>query len=293
MDGGAWLHFFGDDIAYGDAACFAPWVQTRSFTDASLNGLVDPRKWLDAEWRDIARSLGVVPTGMRGMHRKGYEWTQAAYGLRVLGALKRGSRSLGVGAGHEAFAYWLAAEGASVIATDLYERDWAEEGAHEGDSQVIGHPWRYAPFALPAVDLEFRRMDGRRLEFDDSSFDTVFSLSSIEHFGTKSDASTSMSEMGRVLRPGGHAVIATECVLNGAPHPAYFSPEELAQYVVAPSGLQLVQPVSLCAPRAFLEFPVKVPEDALRCPHLSLTDGTCIWTSVVLFMVKSASRGVA
>ena len=78
MDGGAWLHFFGDDIAYGDAACFAPWVQTRSFTDASLNGLVDPRKWLDAEWRDIARSLGVVPTGMRGMHRKGYEWTQAA-----------------------------------------------------------------------------------------------------------------------------------------------------------------------------------------------------------------------
>ena len=137
---GEWLQFFSGDIAYGDAACFAPWVQAPAYTGASLNGLVDPRKWLDAEWRDMARSLGVVPTGMRGMHRKGYEWTQAAYGLRALGALKRGSRSLGVGSGHEALVYWLAANGTSVVATDLYEGEWAEEGAHEGDVQVIGQP---------------------------------------------------------------------------------------------------------------------------------------------------------
>ncbi len=283
---GAWLHFFAGDVAYGDAACFAPWVQTPGFAEASLNGLVDPRKWLDAEWRDIARSLGVVPTGMRGMHRKGYEWTQAAFGLSVLGALRRGSRSLGVGAGHEVLVYWLAAKGLSVVAIDLYEGEWAREGAREGDAEVMGHPWRYAPFALPPVDLQFRRMDGRMLEFEDNSFDIVFSLSSIEHFGTKADASASMREMGRVLRPGGYAVIATECILNGALHPAYFSPEELAQYVVAPSGLDLIQPVRLTAPRAFGECPVKVPEDALRTPHLSLTDGTCIWTSVLLFMVK-------
>lgn len=284
---GAWLQFFAGDVACGDAACFAPWVETPGFAGASLNGLVDPRKWLDAEWRDIARSLGVVPTGMRGMHRKGYEWTQAAYGLSVLGALRRGSRSLGVGAGHEALVYWLAAKGLSVVATDLYEGDWATEGAHEGDAEVMDHPWRYAPFALPPVDLQFRRMDAKRLEFEDDSFDIVFSLSSIEHVGTKMDASASMREMGRVLRPGGYAVIATECVLNGAPHPAYFSPEELAQYVVAPSGLNLIQSVSLLAPTAFLDCAVKVPEEALRTPHLSLTDGTCIWTSVLLFMVKS------
>jgi SAM-dependent methyltransferase len=289
MTEGSWLHFFTGDVAYGDATCFAPWVRTPAFMGASLNGLVDPRKWLVADWRSIARSLGVVPTDMRNMHRKGFEWAQSAYGLRALGALRRGSSALGVGAGHEALVYWLAANGLSVVATDLYEGAWAEAGAREGDADVIDHPDRYAPFALPAVDLQFRRMDGRSLAFDDASFDIVFSLSSIEHFGTKADASTSMTEMGRVLRPGGCAVIATECVLNRVPHPAYFSPEELAQYVVAPSGLELVQPVSLMAPRAFVECPVKVPEDALRAPHLSLTDGACIWTSIVLFMVKPAS----
>ncbi|HEY5485427.1 MAG TPA: class I SAM-dependent methyltransferase [Candidatus Cryosericum sp.] len=289
MTEGAWLQFFSGDVPYGDATCFAPWVQSPAFTGALLNGLVDPRKWLDPSWRDIARSLAVVRTDMRGMHRKAYEWTQAAYGLRCLGALRRGSRSLGVGAGHEALVYWLAANGSSVVATDLYEGEWVKGGAHEGDAQVISHPYRYAPFALPPVALEFRRMDGRSLAFEGASFDVVFSLSSIEHFGTKSDASTAMSEIGRVLRPGGYAVIATECVLNGAPHPAYFSPEELAHYVVSPSGLELVQPVSLLAPRAFLDSPVRVPEDTLQTPHLSLTDGTSIWTSVLLFMVKPAS----
>ena len=41
------------------------------------------------------------------------------------------------------------------------------------------------------------------LEFEDGSFDAVFSLSSIEHFGSWADIRRSAEEIGRVLRPGG------------------------------------------------------------------------------------------
>lgn len=235
--------------------------------------------------------MAVVPLGFEQMHRKGYEWVQAAYGCMILGCLRDGAAALGVGAGHEPFAYWLAERGLHVTATDLYEGAWAGQGAREGDERVIAHPWRFAPFPMGHTDLTFQRMDGRYLSFADDSFDLVFSLSSIEHFGSKDDASQSVCEMARVLRPGGWAIIATECVLNGFSHPAYFSPRELAEGIVAPSGLILAQSVDMTGPRALVECPVLVPDHALQAPHLSVTDGACIWTSIVLFLTKpGASR---
>jgi SAM-dependent methyltransferase len=58
-------------------------------------------------------------------------------------------------------------------------------------------------------NLSFRRVapaeDGP-LPFDDHSFDTVVSFQVIEHIGA---VQSYLSEIGRVLRPGGHAVIAT------------------------------------------------------------------------------------
>jgi ubiquinone/menaquinone biosynthesis C-methylase UbiE len=60
-------------------------------------------------------------------------------------------------------------------------------------------------------------MDAKELEFEDGSFDAVFSLPSIEHFGTWADIRRSAREIGRVLRPGGAAFIATECFLGVGP----------------------------------------------------------------------------
>ena len=60
-------------------------------------------------------------------------------------------------------------------------------------------------------------MDGRRLTFPDASFDAVFTVSSIEHFGAPGDVARAAAEIGRVLRPGGHALIITECLVHYHP----------------------------------------------------------------------------
>ena len=55
------------------------------------------------------------------------------------------------------------------------------------------------------------------LELADASFDVVFSLSSIEHFGSRRDVARAAAEIGRVLRPGGHAFVVTECFVASSP----------------------------------------------------------------------------
>ena len=56
--------------------------------------------------------------------------------------------------------------------------------------------------------------DARELPFPDGAFDVVFSLSSIEHFGGPRDVARAAREMGRVLKPGGHAFVVTECFVR-------------------------------------------------------------------------------
>jgi SAM-dependent methyltransferase len=107
-----------------------------------------------------------------------------------------------------------------------------------------------------------RHMDARRLEFPDDLFDAVFTLSSIEHFGSWSDIRQSAREIGRVLRPGGAAFIATECFLGRSVLTPFaqeagsrvtggrvfgsmrvFTPQTLLSEIVQPSELELVQPL--------------------------------------------------
>jgi SAM-dependent methyltransferase len=57
-------------------------------------------------------------------------------------------------------------------------------------------------------------MDARELSFEDDRFDVVFTLSSIEHFGAAPDVARAARELGRVVRPGGVAVIATDYLVR-------------------------------------------------------------------------------
>jgi SAM-dependent methyltransferase len=72
---------------------------------------------------------------------------------------------------------------------------------------VVGVDFAYRPLRLGAGAIpEVLRVqgDGTRLPFRDDSFDRVLSFGSIEHFP---DVGKGLEELGRVLAPGGRAVV--------------------------------------------------------------------------------------
>ena len=100
--------------------------------------------------------------------------------------------------------FWLANRVGKVVATDIYG-----EGIFSGleaDRTMLNDPASFSPYPYRESHLEARHMDAKQLEFEDGSFDAVFSLSSIEHFGSWADIRRSAEEIGRVLRPGGACV---------------------------------------------------------------------------------------
>jgi SAM-dependent methyltransferase len=67
---------------------------------------------------------------------------------------------------------------------------------------------------FPAID--FRRIDGISLPIADSQFDLVASFQVIEHIA---DTGPYLAEISRVLRPGGTALLTTQCSDSPGPRP--------------------------------------------------------------------------
>ena len=260
-----------------------------------LNRLPHPAAWHDPEWLAFGRSLALpsldLPEHVGWYHRKAWEWIQCVYGLERLGALGPDRRALGVGAGHEPVVFYRANRMAITVATDLYAGDFIDATAQEADPGFLADPSKYAPFPYARDRLRALPADGRHLPFADGTFDVVWSLSSIEHFGGHDMAALAMQEMGRVLRPGGIAAVATELILEGGTHGEYFTRHELDVWIIGPSGLVLVEPLDdTPPPRQYLDDPVPIPEDPLKTPHLVLATGDLKWTSVMLFLRKPTVR---
>jgi SAM-dependent methyltransferase len=253
--------------------------------DVQLCELANPAKWQNEEWLDILRSLGLTDDTLL-MHRKPYEFTQLLYGCRRLGMLREDASFVSIGAGHEQVLYWLANHVGRVVGTDLYEGAWQGELAKEGDPVVLEDPDQYAPFPYRKDHLEFRKMDGRQLDFADGTFDVSYSLSSIEHFGGFDGARRTIREMARVLKPGGVLALATEYVISGPPHEETFTPDEI-HALLRESGLQLIEPIDEGVYRRYETRPVNIRLEPHRAPHMLVEmDGT-VFTSVMAFLRKS------
>jgi SAM-dependent methyltransferase len=264
----------------------------------------------------------IVPglTREQELHRKYWEYALLGLFLGEVGALRGDAEALAVAAGHEAPLYWLTNRIARVVATDIYG-----EGAfssREADDSMLSDPASFAPYPYQEERLEVRNMNALQLDFPDESFDIVFSLSSIEHFGGPAAAAQAAREMSRVLRPGGHLVIVTEClvgrhILDWPPlelairiatlgrrcsHATMskrtidaFTPREIERHIVGASGLELLQPLAThVSARSYENLTRWAGDGELRpatgqmWPHILLQAHGAPWTSAFLGLRKPA-----
>jgi SAM-dependent methyltransferase len=138
--------------------------------------------------RRVSRALryAVVPVNY---------WRSQEYRLALReGRFAPGERVLDVGS-PKLLSLWVAERiGAEVVATDI-EPYFMEE------YELLRRARR-----VPAERLRLAVEDGRRLSFDDASFDKVYSLSVLEHIPDGGD-SECVRELARVLAPGGRCVL--------------------------------------------------------------------------------------
>ena len=267
-------------------------VPERLFDDGlRLNRVCRPDAWDDAEWLQFGRALGIDP-GL--VHRKAFEWTHLVYGLERLGALGPNVTVLGVGAGHERVLYYLANRSRLTVATDLYGGHFVDTPGQEAAPDFLHEPERYAPFPYREDRLVPMPADGLRLPFADESFDVVYSLSSIEHFGGHENAAVAMREKARVLKPDGIAVVATELVLEGPANEELFARDVLQSHVLEASALVPVEALDDGPPpRELFDDPVVIGESIDRNPHVVMGLGDTRWTSVMAFLRKPTGPELA
>jgi SAM-dependent methyltransferase len=270
--------------------------------------LCDLRDFQDPELRELIRDVYAsdleqfgerdFPAGRE--YRKYWEVAMTLRAFRDLGGLREDARVLGVGAGHEATIYWLTRHAGTVVATDLYE---AEDAWSETDSgaDMLTDPGRHFDGPWNPERLEVRNMDARELQFEDESFDAIFSSSSIEHFGDFPEVRRSVEEMFRVLRPGGVVALATEFRLEGPgiglPGLLRFDEPELRALLLDGLWWDPATPLDLTISDETLASPVPIAEAMAdieagvrgwsRYPHIVLRDGDFLWTSVHVALVKS------
>jgi SAM-dependent methyltransferase len=233
-------------------------------------------------------------------YRKYWEVAMTLRAFRELGALRPDARVLGVGAGHEATVYWLTRHVGEVVATDLYETEdsWSES---DSGADMLVDPGRYWDGPWNPERLVVRHMNALELDFEDESFDAIFSSSSIEHFGDFPDVRRSVEEMHRVLKPGGVVALATEFRLEGDeigyPGLLRFDEPELRALLLDGLWWDPATPLELELSEETRGTAVEMSEAIAdqrsgrrgwsRYPHLVLRHEQFLWTSVHVALVKS------
>ncbi len=111
--------------------------------------------------------------------------------------------------------------------------------------------------------------DVRHLPFEDSSYDKVLSISTIEHID---DDALALHEMLRVLKPGGLLLLTTELGLVSKP----YSEDDGSFYRIYDAG-QLF---------TLLNCPMCRVEEGLTCPHLQTEDVADITYTTVFCKIR-------
>ncbi|ATU94002.1 class I SAM-dependent methyltransferase [Phyllobacterium zundukense] len=175
------------------------------------------------------------------------QW-ECAMMLRTLsdhGLIRPGALLAGIGAGTEETTFALAAKGCVVFPTDRYLENtpWSDVAP----AGMMVRPAQFSQYDYPRGSVIPVHTDARVLSLPTDFFDGVYSAGSIEHFGSLEAVAASAEEIGRILKPGGVAVISTEFRLDGPMDKRWFTddcilftPSLLQEFIIGPSGLEVI-----------------------------------------------------
>jgi SAM-dependent methyltransferase len=265
----------------------------------SLCELCNPARYSEPEWLAIHRAIEAyavdkhvfLHTNGGHVYRKGWEWTQCAYGLHQFQAITPSATAVAVGAGREPLIFYFGERIRQVVALDLYGNEaWSRTSGREANADIVGHPERWCPATMDFSRIHFVNASATEIPFLNASFDFCWSLSSIEHFGGHRAAANAMRELARVTKPGGVVAIATEfLLLSDYHHPEYFNREDLNRSILtAAADLELASAIDWTLPPSeYLIDSVPFPHAAHRLRrHVVLNDGEVQWTSILIFFRK-------
>jgi len=267
-----------------------------------LNKLCNIEDWNDPAFVATVRrfdqcylqALPDYPAGRE--HRKQWEFAHVLNGLDQLNVLHPDGMVLSVAGGYEHPAYDLTNRVRWVFLTDMYGETPFSGG--ESPARVLSQPDSFAQFPYNRNRLVVQFMNALDLRFEENTFDAVFCLSSIEHFGGMPAARTALAEMHRVVKPGGVVAITTESVVDGGPdfeegNLILFGRESVTALFGSFPGLALVEPIDFSISPATMKSRISFTqalEDARlnrpRYPHIVLDLSGRSFTSIAIFLRK-------
>ena len=232
----------------------AIWPQPGSDFPDQGNAINKSARWIDEDMR--APAMKSIFHGFellkKEMEKRGLEYCSPAGIFKATTYLERTERTknwencwmiahsgvrerkrvLDLGGASTIFVFYLASMGCDV---DVVDNDWGNCGTVFNTNYVA----RKTGWYLKAHDIDL----ARKLPFPDNSFDYIFSICVVEHLSS-AVRSFMMSEVGRLLKPGGIAGLTTDYVndrdvllFDKGLRFAYL--DKLRREIIDPSGLQI------------------------------------------------------
>ena len=170
-----------------------------------LSKVCDAADWFDPEMiAVIQEELQEVPY----FHRKQWEFAMIFLALKRYGFLNGDKSGLSMGGGSERVLYAISQHVRKLFVTDLYEEEtiWDCARAADPDQFIKSNK----PFDVDDSKIKALRMDMRKLEFEENTFDFCYSSCAVEHIGEYEDFLNHLNEVYRVLKNDGIYVFTTE-----------------------------------------------------------------------------------